>query len=79
MAMVAMGVHRHITATVDPVALVQVGVIPIEEGVAAGATGDPIHLHGSDTLNGAPRSSVVLPQMGETGDQGFTRMGDNSS
>ena len=77
MAMVAMGGHRHITATVDPVALVQVGVIPIEEGVAAGATGDPIHLHGSDTLNGSPRSSVDLTRMGVTGDQGFTRMGND--
>ena len=76
MAMVAMGGHRHITATVDPVALVQVGVIPIEEGVAAGATGDPIHLHGSDTLNRSLRSSVDLTQMGDTGDQGFTRLGD---
>ena len=54
MAMVAMVGHRHITTTVDPVALVQVGVIPIEEGVAVGVNGDPIHLHGSDTLNGSP-------------------------
>ena len=47
MAMVAMGGHRHITATVDPVALVQVGVIPIEDAGAVGVTGDQIHLHGN--------------------------------
>ncbi len=60
MAMVVMGDHSPITATVDPVALVLVGVIPIEDAGAVGVTGDPIHLHGSDTLNGSPRSSVDL-------------------
>ena len=48
MAMVAMGVHSPITATVVPVALDQVGGIPIEEGVEAGVTGDLILPHGSE-------------------------------
>ena len=75
MAMVVMGVHSPITATVDPVALVQVGVIQIEEGVAAGATRDPIHLHGSDTLNGSLRSSVDLTRMGNDPDSAFPQNG----
>lgn len=54
-AIAAMVVHRLITAMVVPVAQAPVGVIQIEEGVEAGAIGDPIHPHGSDILNGSPR------------------------
>ncbi len=46
--MVAMGVHSLITATVDPVALVQVGGIPIGVGGVVVVIGNLILLPGSD-------------------------------
>ena len=75
MAMVAMGVPRHITAMVVPVALGQVGGIPIEEGVEAGVTGDLIHPHGSETLKGSLRSSVDLTHLGDGPESAFPQNG----